>query len=135
MSETAFLCPDCGKPMRMQVQATISAPAELMHKFSKSNIARKDVQLLGVNWETADRICVTQGCDTVIGGLGNYMTKLQKKERRLDRLIEAVKSLHAAFVAEGAPKVGHGPGAPTTKYWILLGNAWRNVLDIINEKD
>ena len=36
-------CIHCGSPTRMQVQATISAPGELNHQLSKTNLRRKDV--------------------------------------------------------------------------------------------
>lgn len=76
-------CNRCGSPMRMQVQAVISAPAELAHQFSKQNLRRKDVHLMGVLWETADFICTNVKCQHVESGYGNYVTGLKKEVERL----------------------------------------------------
>jgi len=81
-------CERCGGDMRMQVQCIISAPAELAHQFSKSNIRRKDVYLLGVMWETADFICNTPGCGYIINNYGNYVSNLQKEVERLKNKYE-----------------------------------------------
>ena len=76
-------CLKCGSPTRIQVQATISAPGDLAHQFSKQNLRRKDVYLLGVNWETADFICTNPKCGVVRDGYGNYVSKLEKEVKRL----------------------------------------------------
>lgn len=75
-------CPKCGKPMRMMVQATIVAPAELTSQFSKTNLRRKDVYLMGVSWDGADYLCEEHGL--IIGGYGNYVTKLEEKVKRIE---------------------------------------------------
>ena len=69
----------------MQVQATISAPGELAHKFGKSNLRRGDVHLLGVQWETADYICSNPKCGHVVDGYGNYVSNLKKENDRLKK--------------------------------------------------
>ena len=76
-------CERCGSETRMQVQAVISAPGELAHNLSKKNLKRKDVYLMGVNWETADYICTNQKCGKVFNGYGNYVTRLEKEVDRL----------------------------------------------------
>ena len=77
----SWACKHCGGPTRIQVQATLSAPAELSHNFSKTNLRRRDVYLLGVNWETADTIC--KNCGTVVHAYGNYVSRLEKENTRL----------------------------------------------------
>lgn len=82
------VCERCGAPLRMQVQAVLSAPGELTHQFSKSNLRRKDVYLLGVLWETADYICTNPACGKVTDGYGNYVTWLKKEVERLKEKYE-----------------------------------------------
>lgn len=84
-------CPRCGGPMRMQVQAVISAPSELESQLSKRNLRRKDVYLMGVLWETADHICTTPKCGYVFGAYGNYVTNLKKRVEELEALLEQMK--------------------------------------------
>lgn len=81
-------CSRCGADQRMQVQAVISAPAELERQFSKQNIRRKDVHLMGVLWETADFICTNPKCGAVDDGYGNYVTNLEKEVKRLKKKYE-----------------------------------------------
>jgi hypothetical protein len=69
--------------MRMQVQAVVSAPSDLLHGLSKRNLRRKDVYLMGVLWETADHICTNEKCSHVIDGYGNYVTNLKKQRDEL----------------------------------------------------
>ena len=76
-------CIHCGSPTRMQVQATISAPGELNHQLSKTNLRRKDVHLIGVQWETADYICTNPKCQRVTDGYGNYVSNLKKENEQL----------------------------------------------------
>ncbi len=78
-----FNCEMCGSPTRMCVQAIISAPGELAHKFSKQNLRRADVYLLGVKWETADFICTDPKCRHVTNGYGNYVSNLEKEVKKL----------------------------------------------------
>ncbi|MGV2866394.1 hypothetical protein [Achromobacter sp. AGC39] len=73
----------------MQVQAVVSAPGELAHQLSKRNLRRKDVHLMGVLWETADFICVSDACRHVQDGYGNYVTKLQKRVDELETQLRA----------------------------------------------
>ena len=86
-------CERCGSDTRMQVQATISAPGELAHKFSKSNLRRKDVYLMGVLWETADFICTNPNCGTVKDGYGNYVSNLKKEVDRLHATLAQIREL------------------------------------------
>lgn len=72
-------CEYCGSETRMTVQAVISAPGDLEHKFSKQNLRRKDVYLEGVLWETADFICIKPTCGRITNGYGNYVTNLKKE--------------------------------------------------------
>lgn len=77
-------CEKCGSPTRMQVQVTVSAPGEFYHKLAKRVFRRKDVDVLGVNWETADFICTKPGCHHVRDGYGNYVTNLRKQVQALE---------------------------------------------------
>lgn len=81
-------CIKCGSDTRMQVQAVISAPGDLAHKLSKTNLRRKDVYLLGVLWETADFICTNPQCNHVLDRYGNYVTNLRDENERLKATIE-----------------------------------------------
>jgi len=76
-------CERCGSDTRMQVQALISAPGELAHKFVLENLRRGDVYLIGVLWETADFICTNPKCGKVLNGYGNYVTNLKKELEQL----------------------------------------------------
>ncbi len=78
-----MLCEKCNSPTRMQVQATISAPGELAHQFSKKNLRQKEVHLMGVMWETADFICTNPNCSHVTNGYGTYVSNLRKEVERL----------------------------------------------------
>jgi len=94
-------CERCGSDTRMQVQVVISAPGELAHRFSKQNLRRKDVYLMGVLWETADFICTNHECRNVSAGYGNYVTNLKREVERLRRDIadtekNLIKALEAA---------------------------------------
>mgnify|MGYP000704705494 CR=1 FL=1 len=79
----SFECQKCGSLTRVQVLASISAPGELSHQFSKSNLRRADVWLMGVNWETADYICTNDMCRHVTNGYGNYVTRLKNEREGL----------------------------------------------------
>lgn len=76
-------CVHCGSDGRIQVLANIAAPAELAHQFSKANLRKKDVYLLGVNWETMDFLCGNEKCGRVTDGYGNYVTNLAKENELL----------------------------------------------------
>lgn len=78
-------CERCGAPQRIQLQATLSAPAELSHRFSKTNLRRGDVHLVGVNWETGDLICTNPECCCVVNAYGNYVSRLEKEVADLRR--------------------------------------------------
>lgn len=73
-------CQKCGKPMTMMVQATIVAPADLSHQFSKANLRRKDVYLMGVSWDGADYLCADHGL--IIGGFGDRYRKMEQEVAR-----------------------------------------------------
>lgn len=75
----------------MQVQAVLSAPGELTRKLSKQNLRRKDVQVMGVLWETADYICMDPMCGYVHDGYGNYVTNLEKQLNTLEAEIKILK--------------------------------------------
>lgn len=91
--KSKILCEICGSDdIRMQVQATISAPAELNHLFSKSNLRRKDVYLLGVNWETGDFLCSNCG-HIVIEGYGNYVSRLEKEVKELRKKLQIIGNI------------------------------------------
>jgi len=84
----------------MQVLAVISAPAELSHNFTKANLRRKDVYLMGVNWETANYICENPECRHVIDGYGNYVTNLEKERENVRTLLADHVEREAALRAE-----------------------------------
>lgn len=79
----SWKCLRCGSETRMHVNAVISAPAELLYEFSKSNLRRRDVYLIGVKWDTTDFICTNPRCNTVTNGYGNYVSNLEKEVARL----------------------------------------------------
>ena len=85
-------CQHCdSENVRIQGQATLSAPGELMHQFSKSNLRRKDVYLMGVNWETFDVIC--GDCSRVTPAYGNYVSRMEKEVERLTARVEALEGV------------------------------------------
>ena len=87
-------CQHCdSENVRIQGQATLSAPGELMHQFSKSNLRRKDVYLMGVNWETFDVIC--GDCSRVTPAYGNYVSRMEKEVERLQACFD---QRNAAFI-------------------------------------
>lgn len=83
-------CPRCKSPMRMQVQATVSAPAKFERNLAKANLRRGDVYLLGVNWETADFICERPTCGHVTPGYGNYVTRMEREVAELQAQLAAL---------------------------------------------
>jgi hypothetical protein len=85
-------CPKCGSPTRMMVQTCITAPSELYGNMTKAAYRRKDVELWGVLWETADFICTNEKCGHATDGYGNYLTNLKKEN---ERLAARVKELEA----------------------------------------
>ena len=89
-------CERCGQETRMQVQAVLAAPSELLHKFSKSNLRRADVYLMGVLWETADFICTNFECRTVTDGYGNYVSRLKKDHDALRKELKVAREWIAA---------------------------------------
>ena len=81
-------CQHCdSENVRVQGQAILSAPGELMYQFSKSNLRRKDVYLMGVNWETFDVIC--SDCNKVTGAYGNYVSRMEIENKNLTASIES----------------------------------------------
>lgn len=93
MKPEPFPCTKCGSPTRIQVQAAISAPGEMYHQFSKSNIAKKEVYLMGVLWDTTDFICTDPRCGYVLDGYGNYVTGLEKENEELKAQITVLEEL------------------------------------------
>ena len=77
-------CPKCGSDTRMMVQTCITAPGELYHNLPKAAYRRRDVELKGVLWETADFICTNEKCGHVTDGYGNYVTGLAKRVEELE---------------------------------------------------
>lgn len=76
------VCVKCGFATTMQVQATIQALGTSYHNLQ---LHHPGVELLGVNWETADFICRNQSCRYVDDGMGNYVTRLRKENEELKR--------------------------------------------------
>lgn len=91
----SYYCPHCGSEGRIQVQAVISAPAALAHQFSKQNLRRADVHLMGVLWETMDFICGNEKCGRVTDGYGNYVTNLAKRVKELEKLVADIPQIHS----------------------------------------
>jgi len=77
-------CERCGRKTIMQVQAVISAPGDLENRFTKANLRRKDVHLIGCLWDQARFIC--DSCGHVSGGAKNYITQLENEITRLKAL-------------------------------------------------
>jgi hypothetical protein len=86
-------CPKCGSDTRMMVQTCITAPGDLHHNLPKAAYRRKDVELKGVLWETADFICTNDKCGHVTDGYGNYVTKLEKKANEREATVDALKAV------------------------------------------
>ena len=74
-------CSWCDAPTRIQVQATLSVPSGMYRNFTKRNLRQADVQLVCVNWETADFIC--KKCGRTTSGYGNYVSRLEKEHAEL----------------------------------------------------
>lgn len=87
-----MICDHCGSPMRMQVQAVISAPSDMMHMLTKQNLRSKDVNMMAVLWETADYICTSPECGRVVDGYGNYVTNLEKEVKRLRNIVSNIEN-------------------------------------------
>ncbi|GBG14851.1 polysaccharide synthesis protein GtrA [Novimethylophilus kurashikiensis] len=85
-------CEKCGSDTRMQVQVTLSAPGSAYHQLTKKDFHRKEFQVLGANWETANFICTNPDCCHVSDGYGNYVTKLEKKNKELSAEVERLKA-------------------------------------------
>lgn len=81
-------CPKCNNEMRMMVQVTVSAPSSLESNFSKSNLRKPEVHIMGVNWEMADFFCEAENCRTNIPGHRNYVQKLKEEVTRLKEKYE-----------------------------------------------
>jgi hypothetical protein len=77
-------CLKCGSDTRMMVQTVITAPGDLFRNLPKAAYRRKDVELKGVLWETADFICTNPECQHVTDGYGNYVTGLAKALKEVD---------------------------------------------------
>lgn len=78
-----FKCQHCGGDTRIMVSMTVSAPAWMAHQFSKKNIAKKEFEIWGVNWDAADFICQNPKCRRVFDGLGTWIDKLEKENKKL----------------------------------------------------
>ncbi|MFT4064333.1 hypothetical protein [Paraburkholderia sp.] len=76
----------------MMVQTCIKAPGELYRNMTKAAYRRKDVELWGVLWETADFICTNEKCGHVTDGYGNYVTRLAKENKRLKARVAALEA-------------------------------------------
>jgi hypothetical protein len=77
----------------MMVNTCITAPGDLYRNLPKAAYRRKDVELKGVLWETADFICMNEKCGHVTDGYGNYVTGLKKENEELKaRIAELTKT-------------------------------------------
>ena len=85
-------CPKCNSPTRMDVDATISAPGELEHRFSKANIRRKDVYLIGVSWDAANFYCTNPECRYVYSGYTNHVYKLRTLSNELEGVLDLLET-------------------------------------------
>jgi len=69
----------------VQVQMVVTAPSEMMHKFTKKFMQSKDFNINGVLWETADYLCINETCRHVSNGYGNYVSNLKKENEALKK--------------------------------------------------
>ena len=81
--ENRYPCPKCGSKTRMMIQVTMSIPSEMMSQLSKKNIAKKEVEIWGVSWDSADHICTNPKCGFTYDGLGSYIKNLEKENAEL----------------------------------------------------
>lgn len=93
-------CRKCGSATRMMVQTCITAPGELYRNLPKAAYRRKDVELSGVLWETADFICTSSECGHVTNGYGNYVTNLKKRNEGLEAAVQATDAFFAMRLQE-----------------------------------
>lgn len=56
-------CPRCNSAITVQLNLIIVIPGELLHRVSKTALRRKDVQILGADWDRATYVC--SQCDWV----------------------------------------------------------------------
>lgn len=86
--QQTITCQKCGSPCRIQVQIVLSMPGEFAYGFHKTDLRRKDVEIWGVLWETADHICTNPNCRYVLNGYGTYVSRLKKEYERLKNIYE-----------------------------------------------
>lgn len=88
------------------VLMSVSAPSEMMYKFSKQNMRSKEFTINGVNWETADFICTNSKCRHTTNGYGNYVSNLAKENESLKKKLEiATNALEALNYQENADRL------------------------------
>jgi len=87
-----FDCTKCGSPTTIQGQVVLSAPSQYYHNFTKSNLRRKGVYLMGCLWETFDFICTNPKCGHTVGRYGNYVTSIKKENEALKARIRELEA-------------------------------------------
>lgn len=92
MSDNLYPCPKCGSNTTMMIQVTMVIPSEMTSQLSKKNIAKKEVQLWGVNWDSADHICTNPKCRFTVDGYGHYIKNLEKRVKFLEELVTKYES-------------------------------------------
>lgn len=103
MIGTKLTCPKCGGPMRFMVDTTIVADGELFHNLTKKAYRGKGVQLHGVHWETADKICEAQDCGHIIfSPRRSDRAELRARIAELESLVkEAPHYFHPGYDFDG----------------------------------
>ena len=56
-----IVCPKCGAPVRAMLTLIVSIPGEMWGNITKRNIAKKEFELWGANWDTAFIKCTECG--------------------------------------------------------------------------
>ncbi len=55
-------CPNCGEELFANVKVIMNIPSSMVSLLSKKNIAKKEVQILGVYWDSAYYYCKNETC-------------------------------------------------------------------------
>ena len=55
-------CPECGKELYMNVNVSIDLPSSMESQLSKSNIRKKEVEIISASWDSSYYFCKTKNC-------------------------------------------------------------------------
>lgn len=77
-------CKHCGAEGIIQVNVLVQAPGRMYFNLPKAAFRRADVEILGIEWKTADFVCGNPKCGRVDSKMDSYVTMLEDRIKELE---------------------------------------------------